>query len=237
MREGIRLATGDAQSFAAREIVSWGRVLLALGAAMVAVGPLVSMPWSIWGMLVLGVGALAHLVRELPMLLVCGIVLVWAGLSHLLTFQGQWGLASVALMTMGLTMMWRFHQCRRERSREAATCSHGAVAEATRVPSPLLQTFPFLSYGLGIAALIALPLAFVCGLTLTGGRAPSGDLLADLLNADTALAALGLALGCAALPDHDNRRRALAVWGMVGSSVVLVAFLILVIVALAVERL
>ena len=223
---------------AAREIGSWGRILLALGVAMIGVGPLVSMPWSIWGILVLGVGGLSHKVRELPMLLVCGIVLLWAGLSHLLTFQSRWGFASLALMALGVAMVWRFRQWRRQCSREAARGRRGASAELVPwAPSPILRTFPFLSYGLGIAALLALPLAFVGGPTLAGAMVPVSDLLADLLSADTALAALGLALGCAALPDCGSRRRPLAVWGTVGSGVVLVAFLILVIVALVAERL
>ena len=237
MSEEVRLATQDREVLAAREIASWGRLLLALGAAMVAVGPLVSVQWTIWGVLVLGVGALSHKLRERPMFLACGIVLAWAGVSHLLTSEGTWGFAGLALAALGLAMVWRFRQFRRLGGGDSAHGLRRAVEETVPwAPSPLRRSFPFLSYGLGIAALLALPLVYVLGLPLAGGRAPVGKLLTDLLTADTALAALGLALGCAALPDDDKRRRPLAIWGSVGSSIVLLAFVILVIVSVLAER-
>lgn len=233
----VQFATYDGDSLAAGEIASWGRVLLALGAAMIALGLLVSMPWTIWGVLVLGVGALSHKARELPMLLVCGIVLVSAGLSHLLTLESNSGLAGVALAALGLAMVWRFRRYRRFGRGGAPRGLRRALVEVVPwAPSPLRQSFPYLSYGLGFTALLALPLVYVVGLTLAGGQAPVGKLLTDLLTADTALAALGLALGCAALPDYDNRHRPLATWGSVSSSIVLLAFLILMIARVLAER-
>ncbi len=209
------------------EVVTWSLLLLAVGLAMLALGPAVSILWIIWGLLLLGVGALVHRVRQLPMLLVAGVVLMWAGVSNLLSLDGPWRFTGTLPLALGLAMAWRFRQLgHRADAAVPLLLSVGCSPVDTRPSSRLLKTFPLLSYGMGIAALVALPVVFVVGLSTTKGNPAAAPTLAALLAVDTAIAALGLALGSAAL-SHYSQRRPLAIEGMIGSGVVLLAFIVL----------
>lgn len=232
MNENAGLASRDRPAPATREVIAWGKLLLGLGLAMLVLGPALSVLWSIWGVLLLVTGALVHQGRQPQLLVVSGIVMVWAGISHLLTINDQLGLPGVALTALGLIQLWRFRLLQRMTAIQPAPHQGPSIfADRYSTPKSLSRTFPLLSYGLGVSALIALPLVFLVGLSTARGQPATSTMMGNLLAGDSALGALGLAFGAAALPFY-NPRRPLAVQGMVASSVCLLAFMVIVVVVL-----
>ncbi|MBM3134576.1 MAG: hypothetical protein FJZ89_04670 [Chloroflexi bacterium] len=211
-----------------REIRSWGLWLLALGAIHLVASGFLSSPW---GILLLVVGLASFYFREAAMFVIYGVTLSWAAISNLLSGEVTWLFFALIQLFFAFQTFRQFLRFRRTQA-EAAILGEEALGSSL-MPERAARVFPWTGCILGALALVGV-VAFIVWVVILFGFMEAAALpdFADwLIGLVVNVGVLGLAVSLASLLS-GHRYKPLAILGIVASSLVLLAWLALLVMTL-----
>lgn len=173
-----------------REIVAWGRWLLALGALQIFMNGFLSAPW---GIIQLCVGAMSFLFRDAALFVVYATTLLWAGILNLSAGNTQWMIFAIIQGFFVIQVVRQFVRFRRVQSEMAGRLP----SEQLRIHQRAALAFPWLgvligSLAFGGAALILADAAIFR--LVVPSHLPAADFAFSLM-IDFAVVSLGLNIG------------------------------------------
>jgi hypothetical protein len=215
-----------AQTAMLKDMRSWAWWLVGFGVLNLFIAGTNGIGWA-W--LLFMVGAAPFIFKDAVMYILYTVTLAWAGISNLISGQTGWIFFSFLQFYMAYQTFRSYTRFQKLQDEIART----PVIEATPAKHTWLvapKTFPWLGGLLGIGSLTGLVLMFgiLLALGIMGAQEPSETLFLLAWQFVVNAAVLGMAVSLSALLAR-YRYKAASIFGLIGSCLVLIIWLILVV--------